>query len=544
MPAISAVPFTTVPAVRILLNWADTPGATHATVFRIDCETGEEVQLRPYIAYNSDGYIRLSCGQAVIWDTEVPFDRCVRYCTRAQTSLGVLITAPAAPIVMDSFTRTLVDTWGNATETGQPWTNIGGTSATDYDVPGTIGTHTHTVVNSLHTSVLDTGHINQDIYADFMVAVGTATGGQMNQWVVGRFTDTSNYYTAILVLETTQNYSLIIAKRVAGSLVFLTQINNFARHEAGEWWRIRLQVWGNQIRTKAWLRTNPEPDWMLTTFDGSLITGTLGGFQSRLEVGNTNTLPQVFSFDNLLIFEPCPAPVTVQSCSDDLMVGSSGWNMLRDPLRPCNDVRVGVCWTPEPGCVPDRGVFFQRLEAEGYGANSQNHQAFNAARPTTASRERSDAASTLVLVSRTFEDRDAVLDVLRAGTPLLWQSPPEYGIPDRYIQVGDVSVARYNPDHRYQPRTFTLPFVTVDRPEGPAQGICGARVADLCDTYATWGAMATAGLSYQELLLGHASPAGPSDTGRRRWGDVEANFANWLAVETVPNTWKTLRDGS
>lgn len=337
MPAISAVPFVTVPAVRVLVSWADTPAAAYATVVRIDCETGEETQLRPYVAYSSDGSILLSCGQAVFWDTELPFDRCIRYCTRALTASGAVISSPP-----------------------------------------------------------------------------TAS---------------------------------------------------------------------------------------------------------------------------------CLTPPPVQSCSIDLMVSSSGFSMLRDPMRPCNDLHVGICWTPDPNCVPGRGVFFQRLEGEGYAANSIDLRAFNSPRPASASRERSDAASTLVLVSRTFADRDALLEILRAGTPLLWQAPPEYGQPDRYIQIGDVGITRYNEDHRYQPRTFTLPFLVEDRPEGPSQGICGARVMDLCDTYTSWTAMEAAQLSYQDLLLGLASPDGPPDPNRRRWIDVETGFANWLAVETAPNTWKTLRDG-
>lgn len=543
MPSISAVPFTTVPAVRVMINWADTPSATYATVFRIDCETGEEQQLRPYIAYNDNGFERLSCGQSIFWDTEFPFDRCVRYCTRAQTALGAFITASTSPIVTDTFSRVLVDTWGSA-DTGQAWTNLGGTSATDYDVNGGAGIHTHTAVNSLHTSVLNTGYTNQDISCDFMLGQGSATGAPINQWVVGRFTDLSNYYTAILSLDTAGALSLIIGKRVAGSLIFLGTTQVSPVHTGGEWWTVRLQVWGSQIRAKAWLRTAPQPTgWTHTLTDTSLTTGTQAGVQSRLEVGNTNTLSVFFSFDNFTMSEPCTGLTTAETCSLDLMVSSSGYNMLRDPMRPCNDVRVGLCWPPDPECRPGRGVYFARLEAESYASNSQTQQAFNAARPATASRERSDAASTLILVSRTFVDRDAVLDALKPGTPLLWQTAPEYGQPDRYIQVGDASVTRYHPDHRYQPRTITLPFYTVDRPEGPAQGICGARVKDLCDIYGTWGAMTTAGLSYQDILLGFASPDGPPDTNRRDWIDVETGFANWLGVETAPNTWKTLRDG-
>ncbi len=544
MPAISAVPFTTVPAVRVMTNWADTPGAAYATVFRIDCETGEEQQLRPYIAYNDDGFERLSCGQAIFWDTEFPFDRCVRYCTRAQTALGIFVTTSTSPIILDTFTRVLADTWGVA-DTGQPWTNIGGTSATDYDVNGSVGTHTHTVVNSLHTSVINTGFVNQDVSSDFMLTQASAAGaGQINQWVVARFIDTANYYTAILSLETTGVLNLVLAKRVAGALTFLGTTQVAAVHGAGDWWTVRLQPWGSQIRAKAWLRSGPQPDaWTHTFTDTSITTGTQAGVLSRLEVGNTNTLPVVFNFDNFTVFEPCASYTTTQTCSPDLMVSSSGYNMLRDPMRPCNDVRVGLCWPSDPDCRPGRGVFFARLEGETYAANSQTQQAFNAARPATASRERSDAASTLVLVSRTFADRDAVLEALKPGTPLLWQTAPEYGQPDRYIQVGDATVTRYHPDHRYQPRTIALPFYTVDRPEGPAQGICGARVEDLCDTYATWGAMTTAGLSYQDILLGFASPDGPPDPNRRDWIDVETGFANWLGVETAPNTWKTLRDG-
>lgn len=548
MPSISAVQFDAVPAVRVMINWSDTPAAAYATVFRIDCETGEETQLRPYVSYNGTGAILLSCGQAVFWDTEVPFDRCVRYCTRAQTIAGVIITSPAAPLYQDTFTRTVVNDWGTSDD-GHVYQLLGGTVPNDYDVNGTQGTFTLTTNNvGREAIVLGLAAPNGLLYGFYQHPVVPTGAGNHEVGIRARRVDSNNFCDLRLFFSTANTVQLAVRQVVAGVESFvvfsgLITNNTGTNLAATDPLNYRIDFWGSILRAKVWLATEPEPvAYSVTTSVTHMASGNVA-YLGQTPAGSTNALPIVLKFDNHLLVDPCGTARTVQSCSGDLMVGSSGWSMLRDPMRPCNDLHVGICWTPDPNCVPGRGVFFQRLEGEGYAANSMELRAFNSPRPASASRERSDAASTLVLVSRTFADRDALLEILRAGTPLLWQAPPEYGQPDRYIQVGDVGVTRYNEDHRYQPRTFTLPFLVEDRPEGPSQGICGARVMDLCDTYTSWAAMEAAQLSYQDLLLGLASPDGPRDPNRRRWIDVETGFANWLAVETAPNTWKTLRDG-
>src|SRR5687767_1963152 len=141
MPTISATQFPILPAVWVYVKWADVPAATHGAVFRVDCETGEETQLRPYVSYNADGYVLLSCGQAVFWDTELPLDRCVRYCTRAQNVLGVVIETASGPLYADTFTRVVVDGFGTA-DSGQTYQLVGGTVPGDYDVNGSRGTFT------------------------------------------------------------------------------------------------------------------------------------------------------------------------------------------------------------------------------------------------------------------------------------------------------------------------------------------------------------------------------------------------------------------
>lgn len=545
MPVISATEFPLLPAVRVIVNWADVPAATHVTVFRVDCETGGRAQLRPYVAFNGDGYLRSSCGMAIFWDTEVPLDRCVRYCTQAQNALGVAMTTSTSPLSMDTFTRVLVDSWGS-TETGttapQLYVNSGGTVPGNYDVNGSKGTHTNDSVNVFRVSTIDVGTPNSGVWATVGIPV-MPTGASISAQVDMRRTDTNNQYRAILNITTAGAPALILNRTVGGVGSNLVSGTPPGTHVAGDQWTIRAETWGNLIRAKAWRTVDTEPvDWLVSVMDNNLLSGNLVGLQDRLEAGNTNGTV-IITWDNFLVYDPCAGLVTIETCTQDTMLSSSGFNMLRDPVRPCNDLHVGLCFTHDPNCVPGRGVFFARLDAEGYAANSQDLQAFNSPRPATASRERSDAASTLTLITRSFADRDAMLEILRAGTPLLWQSPPEYGIPDRYIQVRDDTIARYQEDHRYQPRVITLPFVTEDRPEGPTQGICGARVKDLCDIYTSWDAMETAGLTFLDLLEGNASPSGPVDANRRRWIDVETGFANWLAVETAPNTWKSLRDG-
>lgn len=539
MPTISTEVFPIIAAVRVQVNWSDVTNATHATVWRVDCITGERVQLRAYVAYNADGYLLLSCGLATFWDTEPALDRCIYYCTTAQDASGTEIPAPTSLIFEDTFERSVADDWGQATPTGQDYTITAGT-VTNFDVNGTQGTISHNAVNVLQTVAANVGTPDQDIVLRFTVPV-IPTGNTINYRILGRFTDNGNNYIATADMLTTSIMRLNLDKRVGGTLTGLVSLANVGTISVGEMWDLRLQVWGSQIRAKLWEAASPEPDWQITTTDTSLTAGDSIAFSGRLETGNTNALPVVLLYEYASMVGPCPTSETLETCSETMIVSSGGDNWLRDPLHPCNDIRVSLCYTPDPNCVPGRGVFFARMESESYASRTTNLEPVNAKYPIPAARQRSGAESSLVLVTRTFEDRDALLLALGAGTPLLWQSPPEYGFPDRYMSVGTATITRFQPDHRYEPRVATLPFVEVARPDGPSEGICGARVDDLCDIYATWDAMIAAGLSFQDLIDGMASGSGPGLT-QREWIDVETEFASWLLVETEPNTWETLRD--
>lgn len=187
------------------------------------------------------------------------------------------------------------------------------------------------------------------------------------------------------------------------------------------------------------------------------------------------------------------------------LLPSLGACRLKDPLRPGNNVRVDFAFDPNPLCIPAEGVFWQSLDTEEQAANAATFNVNNQATPVVVSKVRSSVTSTLTLVSRTFPDRDRLDVLLAPGSPLLFQVPDEYGMPDRYISVGNESKARVLPDHRFPLRVFSLPHTVVAAPGGPMQGTVGARWQDMCNRYATWAAVTAAGLTWTQVLDGLAA---------------------------------------
>lgn len=266
------------------------------------------------------------------------------------------------------------------------------------------------------------------------------------------------------------------------------------------------------------------------------------------EASGTPPAATLFYVDQLEAAQYVPVPNIATTAA--LTVTATFPFYLKDPVNPCNDRALTKCM-PGPltaaACNTTPGMMVQSYgPQERYDPNSVLLQPVNRRRPIPVVRERRDVDSLLTIITRTFADRDLVKATLQPGTPLLFQSPPEYGIADAYIAVGVVSIDRGVPDHRIQPRFFSLPHSAVDRPDGPANGVCGARIDDLCDIYATWSAMFIAGLTYTDLLRGTASPSGPGQpplAGLRTFDEVKAEFATFNAVNNGVRTFTGLRNG-
>lgn len=238
---------------------------------------------------------------------------------------------------------------------------------------------------------------------------------------------------------------------------------------------------------------------------------------------------------------------TATACETVTVPGEESF-WLKSPLHPCLDVAVGICNPMIEDCETDSRVSFASMDAESYPPNTVLLSPTNRRRAIPVNRIRQDLASVLRLIAHDCDARDAVLAANEPGDPLLFQAPALYCIPDRYMSVGTVEDSRISVDHREPFRLVSLPHVKVDRPLGPADGICGAQIADLCDIYASWAALLIAGFSWTDLLLGLASPDGPGQpvppAGARDWDDVAAEFTDWTDVLAGgTRDWDEVRDG-
>lgn len=498
MPTITATPLPVYGWVRVELYWSD-PAVTYARVDRVVPSTSDVSPLRPHTSYDGE-YIRLSNGYALFYDTEAPLDTPFYYqAANIDEPLQVFPSPIQTPggngVVTDDFTRTVAAgaTFGTSTS-GHTYSAAGTT--TQVSVNSTQGL---IAVNGRDTPLGNTidGFTakNLEITAELTQSVVSTVAGNQSYFVIRRV-DANNYYTVGFTWDTAGVLRLTLTKVVAGAPNSLGIINTGITYTANTKYSINIQVLDTTIRARAWLSSGTKPSgWLTSVTDYGVTSAGAVRFSTFSPSANTNALPITFGIDNLSItsYDTGVATTTTLSSEDGF------W--LRDPLIPCNDRRLVVCFDNVlPVCDASRGVFFSEMDDEVYRNRGGVVDALNRKLPISIGRLRGGVSSTMTLVSRTFADRDDLLTTMESGTPLLFSAPPAYGIADRYMHIEDVTVKRLFADHRNPIRVFKMPFVETEPPGGPAKGVCGARYEDLCDSYATWSAVIAAGKTYDDLI--------------------------------------------
>jgi hypothetical protein len=532
MPTIAAVAVPVPGYVYVETDWSDVPAATHVCVDRVDTATGERFPLRAYVSYDAAGCLALSCGLGIFWDTELSFDTEYQYCATVTDAAGAVITTVAANLVTDTFTRVVAAGWGTA-DTGQVWTSTGGAAA-DYSATGTRGQHAVTSTGVARVSSIPMATPNAVAQATaFPAAVALTQSTEQHLWLRADAAGL-NGYKARLRFNTAATVDLILERVTAGVPTALDGIVAVGPYIATTGITVKFSAWGSALNVKAWDSTTPEPAAYQITVTDTVFTasGTLN-LGSLRNIGNTNGTVNM-QWDNLTVVDVCAEPVPIEACSNPVTIDNDGCFRLGDPVRPCSDRHV--CLGEESDCsVEEAGVYFGSMTPGRYADNSGQLLPVNARRPIVVSRERRDVQADLVLVTRTFTDRDDVLDLAEPGSPLLWRGPASYGTGNPYMSVLDVDLSASFLDLQQQPRVIAMPFWAVDAPVGPSLGVCGTRVDDLCDVYATWDAMAAAGLTYAGILRGLAGTG--VSVALATWNDVNADFATWNALNAGETDW-------
>jgi hypothetical protein len=204
-------------------------------------------------------------------------------------SAGVVLSVTGIETAArDTFTRSVgAGGWGTAT-TGQPW-SVNSGAAGNWSVTGAVGRIATATVNQLELATINVNSVEADPRAEFLLPVAPIGSG-ISLWVSTRFTDTSNYYYATLLITSGAVPELRLFKRVAGTGTQLgSTVTLNGPHVAGDRWVLQCSAIGSTIRARGWKSTQPaERGWHITATDTALTTGTRAGVGVRRETGNTN----------------------------------------------------------------------------------------------------------------------------------------------------------------------------------------------------------------------------------------------------------------
>ena len=500
MASIVATPLPALGIVKIIVDWTPLYLDDLINVYRTTPDgVVQEVIGSP---------LRLSGGQAILYDTTAPFDVPVTY--------SVELYRPV--IVRDQFQRNVNPTWGTP--------DLGGTyvvrqaPSTQFAVFGTYGA---IGVNALNTpSVISTPTaytnvlVEVSVYAPAQITSSTNTGSAYSS-VYLRYIDSLNFYQFIVGFHYNNTVTVRIMRRqtTPSVLTLLGEVLIQDGYFPGEEFRLYCAAHGSTLGIKAWgsQTDRSQHGWTFATTDTTHTGPGYIGFGGQAITGVTNALPLVFPFDNLraTLLETeslTGTPVTLEA-------GRDGW--LRDPQEPARSVRMDNCASHTFECLDaERFVFFQGLDDEAYESATGVFEVVNSEFPLTVAQTRKSAATSVRMVSTTLSDIPALKALFSPGRDLLLSLPADYGwgiesyntLP---VTVGDVQVSRLNRrDMRKPARLWTLPVRVTEEEDtypdggGGSNGIPapGATYQDMEDTGLTYGQLATGGKSYIEWSQG------------------------------------------
>jgi hypothetical protein len=172
--------------------------------------------------------------------------------------------------------------------------------------------------------------------------------------------------------------------------------------------------------------------------------------------------------------------------SAEILLASGGRTWLRHPGRPALSTQLTLVRGPALSRPIETGVF--------------NVQGRSRAIAVTARRQ--SERGTLEIDAATEAENLAIVALIEDGATLLLTTPAGAGLPgNMYVVLGEATEERYT-GYGFEPsRRWSIPFIVVDRPEGPAAPF-GNSWSDAFGGYASWHALLVGEETWSDLLAG------------------------------------------
>lgn len=191
----------------------------------------------------------------------------------------------AKNLVTDAFSRTVSGTFG-ATDTGQVWARLNGTSAAAVTLAG--GTLSMVPGDINHWYVQGVTQADARVTAEFSIATGNITGERVipvGVFVRGSVTGPESVYVRIQI-ETDE--SITFGINSSTGTTYVAQTATGITHVSGQHLSVSIQADGETVSAKIWRTLDGEPlNWQLTAM-GLVKASGLVGFRSALGAASTN----------------------------------------------------------------------------------------------------------------------------------------------------------------------------------------------------------------------------------------------------------------
>jgi hypothetical protein len=240
---------------------------------------------------NNDGYLTPELATSPWW----PY-------VDAGTPIRLRMRTKTTPYLVDTFTRTVVGGWGT-TDDGHTYVYSGGSGFSANGTQGKISFSATNVIRQAESTTLSP----RDADVLFDCAVNATSSGIAN--VIGphlRWVDNSNYLWPTVEFQTNGLVELKVRATIAGVFTQLAYVTTTGvAYSAGTLIRCRVQIVADRLRMRCWLASGTEPStWHIDIRQTTYAAAGPFGFLAWVILGNTNTLPVIFTVDNVTVSQP------------------------------------------------------------------------------------------------------------------------------------------------------------------------------------------------------------------------------------------------